>query len=135
MEMLKEDLEAEIANGIKSEGESHADFERANTKANNVLKSLLEKKGNLKQSIIETNNNINEKQSDIEDLNGLLTEEKNYLAEIKPDCDWILQEFEDRRTRRTTEMEGLTQAKAMLSGADPDGFLLQKSTFLQKTHA
>jgi chromosome segregation ATPase len=132
MEMLKEDLEAEITNGIKAEGNAHGEFERAMTKSKNVLKSLLEKKGNLKQSIIETNNNIDEKQSDISDLNGLLTEEKDYLAEIKPDCDWILSEFQDRYERRQTEMEGLTQAKAMLAGADPEGFLLQKSSFLHK---
>jgi len=132
LEMLKEDLEAEVTNGIKSESESHADFERAMTKSKTVLKALLEKKANLKQSIIETNNNIDEKQQDIKDLNDLLTEEKDYLAEIKPDCDWILSEFEDRRTRRRTEMEGLTQAKAMLSGADPEGFLLQKGAFLKK---
>jgi len=135
MTMLKEDLEAEIANGIASEGESHGAFERAMGKSNSVLKSLLTKKANLKQTIIETNNNIDEKVKDISDLNKLLTEEKDYLAEIKPDCDWILAEFEDRRQRRMTEMEGLTQAKAMLSGADPDGFLLQKSSFLQKKHA
>jgi len=133
MEMLKEDLEAEITNGIKSESEAHGEFERAMSKSKTVLKNLLEKKSNLKQSIIETNNNIDEKQSDISDLNDLLKEEKDYLAEIKPDCDWILSEFQDRYERRQTEMEGLTQAKAMLAGADPASFsLLQKSSFLHK---
>merc|ERR1719359_1859011 len=106
------------------------------TKSKTVLKNLLEKKGNLKQTIIETNNNIDEKQSDIKDLNDLLTEEKEYLSEIKPDCDWILSEFEDRYTRRQTEMEGLTNAKSMLAGADPSGPLfLQKNAFLRKQHA
>jgi hypothetical protein len=134
--MLKEDLEAEITNGIKGEGDSHAEFERAMGKSKSILKALLEKKANLKQSIIETNNNIDEKQQDISDLNGLLKEEKDYLAEIKPDCDWILSEFQDRYERRRTEMDGLTNAKSMLAGADPSGpLLLQKSTFLKKQHA
>lgn len=134
--MLKEDLEAEITNGIKSEGDAHADFERAMSKSKSVLKSLLEKKSNLKQSIVETNSNIDEKNEDISDLNDLLTSEKDYLAEIKPDCDWILGEFQDRYERRRTEMDGLTNAKSMLSGADPSSFaLLQKSTFLKKHHA
>jgi len=134
--MLKEDLEAEITNGIKSEGDAHADFERAMSKSKSVLKSLLEKKSNLKQSIVETNSNIDEKNEDISDLNDLLTSEKDYLAEIKPDCDWILGEFQDRYERRRTEMDGLTNAKSMLAGADPSGpLLLQKSTFLKKNHA
>jgi len=134
--MLKEDLEAEITNGIKSEGDAHADFERAMSKSKSVLKSLLEKKSNLKQSIVETNSNIDEKNEDISDLNDLLTSEKDYLAEIKPDCDWILGEFQDRYERRRTEMDGLTNAKSMLAGADPSGpLLLQKNTFLKKHHA
>lgn len=131
LEMLQEDLEAEISNGIKSESEAHGDFENALDKANGVLKSLLTKKGNLKQSIIETNQNIDEKQKDIEDLNGLLTDEKDYLAEIKPDCDWILEEFAGRREKRMQEMEGLVEAKAMLAGADPEG-LIQTGAFLKK---
>lgn len=136
LEMLKEDLEAEITNGIKSESESHGEFEKAMGKSKSVLKALLDKKGNLKQSIIETNNIIDEKQQDISDLNDLLKGEKDYLAEIKPDCDWILSEFEDRYTRRRTEMDGLTNAKSMLSGADPSEVsFLQKNVFLQKQHA
>merc|ERR1719191_1941509 len=76
LEMLKEDLEAEITNGIKSESEAHGEFERAMSKSKSVLKALLDKKGNLKQSIIETNNIIDEKQQDISDLNDLLKGEK-----------------------------------------------------------
>merc|ERR1719161_1389542 len=80
LEMLKEDLQAEI--------------DRALCKSKSVLKALLEKKANLKQSIVETNDNIDEKGEDITDLNGLLSSEKSYLSEIKPDCDWILGEFQ-----------------------------------------
>jgi len=131
--MLQEDLEAEISNGIKSEKEAHGDFETAMTKAKSVLKSLLEKKSNLKQTIIETNDNIDEKAKDISDLNDLLDDEKDYLAEIKPDCDWILSEFADRRSKRMEEMEGLVEAKAMLAGASPpEEGLIQKGAFLKK---
>jgi len=130
LEMLQEDLEAEISNGIKKESEAHGDFEGAMKKAKNVLKSLLEKKANLKQSIIDTNANIDEKQKDIEDLNDLLTDEKDYLAEIKPDCDWILQEFQGRREKRAEEMEGLVEGKAMLAGASVE--FIQASAFLKR---
>jgi hypothetical protein len=140
LEMLKEDLEAEISNGVKNEKEAHGDFETALGKAKHVLKSLLEKKGNLKQSIIETNANIDEKQKDIDDLNGLLKDEKDYLAEIKPDCDWILAEFPGRREKRAEEMEGLVEAKSMLAGASAEGeaavadagFFIQTGAFLKR---
>merc|ERR1719265_1752758 len=128
--MLQEDLEAEISNGVKGEKVAHGDFEAAVKKAKGVLKSLLTKKSNLKRSIIETNDNIDEKQTEITDLNGLLKDEKDYLAEIKPDCDWILEEFAGRCEKRTTEMEGLVDAKAMLVGADPG--LIQTGAFLKR---
>jgi len=134
MTMLKEDLEAEISNGIKNEGEAHAAFETALGKSKNVLKSLEEKKTNLKQSIVETNKNIDDANSDIDELNDLLGQEREYLAEIKPDCDWILEKFAERREKRTQEMDGLVDAKAMLSGADPEG-LIQKASFLKRHRA
>merc|ERR1719420_277332 len=130
MTMLKEDLEAEIANGIKNEGSSQAAFETALGKSKSVLKSLEEKKTNLKQSIVLTNKDIDDRNSDIDELNGLLDQEKEYLAEIKPDCDWILEKFAERREKRTMEMDGLVDAKAMLSGADSEGFI-QKASFLK----
>merc|ERR1719316_406340 len=124
----------EVSNGVKNEGKAQAEFELALGKSKKVLASLTDKKNNLKQSITDTNESIENTQSDIEDLNGLLTDEKDYLAEIKPDCDWILGEFETRREKRGQEMEGLTEAKAMLSGAAPE--LLQRDSFLkQRKHA
>merc|ERR1719313_1686037 len=133
--MLKEDLEAEIANGIKNEVSAHEAFEGALAKAHGVLKALEEKKTNLKESIVQTNKDIDDTQSDIEELNGLLKDEKDYLAEIKPDCDFIFEKFAERRQKRTEEMDGLVDAKAMLSGADPaEAGLIQKSAFLNVRH-
>merc|ERR1719355_167333 len=54
-----------------------------------------------------------------EDLEVELTNEKAYLTEIKPDCDWILAEFGDRRFKRGQEMEGLVETKAMLLSSTP----------------
>merc|ERR1719174_3034440 len=128
-----EDLEAEISNGIKNEGEAQGAFEAALGKSNAVLESLKEKKTNLDASIVETNQDIDDRQKDIEDLNKALTDEKDYLADIKPDCDWILEKFAERREKRTQEMDGLTDAKAMLSGADPAEVLLQKKRSFRKS--
>jgi hypothetical protein len=73
----------------------------------------------LEQAISDTNTEIDENDVHKEDLEGLLKEEKDYLASIKPDCDWILNSFTERRTKRAAEVEGLLQAKGMLAGASP----------------
>ena len=35
----------------------------------------------------------------------------------RPNCDWILKNFDLRRDRRKGEMEGLMEAKSLLSGS------------------
>merc|ERR1719321_57735 len=109
MTMIKEDLE----------GETQAKFEEQLGEANTLLDELKAKKTNLEQAISDTNTEIDENEVKKEDLQGLLKEEKAYLASIKPDCDWILNSFTERRTKRAAEMEGLLQAKGMLAGASP----------------
>jgi len=125
MTMIKEDLEDEISNGVKSEGETQAAFEEQLGEANTLLEELKAKKTNLEQAISDTNTEIDENEVKKEDLQGLLKDEKDYLASIKPDCDWILNSFTERRTKRAAEMEGLLQAKGMLAGASPA--LMEKS--------
>merc|ERR1719181_2107924 len=119
MTMIKEDLEDEIANGVKDEAETQTKFEEQLGEANTLLEELKAKKTNLEQAISDTNTEIDENKVKKEDLQGLLAEEKDYLASIKPDCDWILNSFTERRTKRAAEMEGLLQAKGMLAGASP----------------
>merc|ERR1719405_26400 len=86
MTMIKEDLEDEISNGVKSEGETQAAFEEQLGEANTLLEELKAKKTNLEQAISDTNTEIDENEVKKEDLQGLFAEEKDYLASIKPDC-------------------------------------------------
>jgi len=53
------------------------------------------------------------------------TSQETHLAELvqtnenlHKECDFILEHFEERREARTTEIDGLTTAKSVLSGAD-----------------
>merc|ERR1719271_1310643 len=48
-----------------------------------------------------------------------------YLSEVHGDCDWLLTNFETRKSARAGEVDALTKAKAVLSGADYS--LLQRS--------
>merc|ERR1712070_113180 len=40
------------------------------------------------------------------------------LSDVHGECDWLLQNFELRKTARANEMDSLKQAHAILSGAD-----------------
>merc|ERR1719353_2083884 len=77
MTMIKEDLEDEIANGVKDEGETQTKFEEQMGDANKLLEDLRAKKTNLEQSISDTNTEIDENEVKKEDLQGLLKDERD----------------------------------------------------------
>merc|ERR1719401_1555861 len=43
---------------------------------------------------------------------------EQYLTQLHAECDWLLQNFDLRRTARAEESDNLKSAKAVLSGAD-----------------
>jgi len=47
-----------------------------------------------------------------------LTATKQYESQLHAECDWLIQNFDLRKTMRAEEMDNLKQAKAVLSGAD-----------------
>jgi hypothetical protein len=126
MTMIKEDLDDEIKNGVKNEKKNQASFDKAHTAAHKLLDDLLEKKTNLATAIADTNKEINDENIAKEGTESLLDEEREYLWSIKPDCDWILKEFQPRREQRGEEVQALIEAKGMLAGAAPPSFLQRK---------
>jgi hypothetical protein len=120
MDILIEDLETEIKNGKKAEEESQLEFEKNLKAAKTLIKELKKKKTNLKEQIAEHEEDKTSEGEDKDANNEDLTEENDYKAEIKPDCDWILENFDERDKKREAEMNGLTQAKSYLAGAKPE---------------
>merc|ERR1719265_643802 len=55
-----------------------------------------------------------------------LTATKQYEGQLHSECDWLMQNFDLRKSMRGEEMDNLKQAKAVLSGADFS--LLQSAT-------
>jgi len=41
-----------------------------------------------------------------------------FLSEVHGDCDWLLSNFDMRKSARAGELDALKQGKAVLSGAD-----------------
>merc|ERR1719321_102888 len=130
MTMLKEDLEDEVANGIKNEEEAQTQFAAAKEAAEKLIAALEEKKTNLSEAKADTATKIGNAETLKGDTQGLLDGKNEELATMKPNCDWILKNFELRRDRRKSEMEGLMEAKSLMSGSGAVSFLqTQKKAF------
>merc|ERR1719310_1681179 len=121
MEMIKEDLEDEITNAVKMEKEDQFYFERSLNEAHTLLKELYAKKTNLEVNIADTNTEIDNEFAEREDLNDLLTEEREYIGSIQPDCEYLYEQFDTRRAKRETETQSLIDAKGMLEGSEAAG--------------
>jgi len=129
MEMIVEDLQEEIEKMTKEEVEAQKDYEEELGAAKKLFEELKVKKTDVETTIAETQKAIGEEDDLKEELTGLLKDEKDYLAGIKPDCDWILKAFDERRVKRAAEMEGLMQAKGQLAASHVNGLMETAQTF------
>jgi len=128
MTMLIEDLQDEIKNGIKEEGETQLEYEAEMKAAKKLKEELIEKKVNLEETIAKREEDKSDEHADMSKNTGEKMDELDYKAKIKPDCDWIIGSFKERETARAAEMNGLLTAKEYLAGAKVPS-LLQKSKF------
>merc|ERR1719217_1909160 len=120
--MLIEDLKAEISNGIKDEASSQVEFEKDVAAAKKLIEDLSIKKENLETDKAKTMKKQEHEEEDKATNEKTLATNEEYLQGpkgIKPDCDWLLGAFDERRTKRNAEVDGLVTAKEYLTGAKP----------------
>merc|ERR1719480_143910 len=125
LDMKVADLDKEIAEIETEEKENQAEYEQ-------FMKDSAAKRASDSKSIAD-------KESAKADMEGTLLKTKEeetakmkeamatakYLSEVHLDCDWLLHNFEARKSARAGEIDALTKGKAVLSGADYS--LLQSS--------
>jgi len=118
IDMLISDLDKEMNEAEQTEKEAQADYEQmiedSAEKRTNDSKSLEEKEA-AKADMEETlNNNEDKKTRTLKELYA------NYKVtqSVKAECDFILKTFDIRKDARANEMDALSKAKAVLSGAD-----------------
>jgi len=123
--LLIQDLDKEMTEAKTAEKDAQADYEQ-------MLGDSAEKRATDSKSLTEKNDAKAGLQSDVESdtdakgsaVNELMATEK-YISSLHGECDWLLQYFDVRKSARTAEIDSLTKAKAVLSGADFS--LLQES--------
>merc|ERR550537_1574406 len=126
MNMLIEDLEDEIKNGLKDEASEQEEHEKEMKAAETLKEELIEKKTNLEDSIAKREEEKSDEHADMGVNTRDKLDENEYKAEIKPDCDWIIRSFTDRHNAREAEMNGLMTAKEYLAGAKVPSLLQNK---------
>merc|ERR1719152_664899 len=118
LDMMVADLDKEITEIEVEEKENQAEYEQfmkdSAEKRANDSKSLSDKesaKADLESTLITT------KEEKTAKMKEAMATHK-YLSQVHGECDWLLMNFEMRKKARAGEMDALTKAKAVLSGAD-----------------
>jgi len=118
MDNMIADLDKEITEIEVEEKENQAEYEQfmsdsAGKRASDS-KSIEDKesaKADLSATLINSKEEKGAKQKE-----AMATAQ--FLSETHGDCDWLLSNFDMRKTARAGEVDALTKAKAVLSGAD-----------------
>jgi len=119
MTSILDDLKNELANEIRDESAAQMDFEKQlktakalEAKLVTSLASLADDTANTKEALVEEDAR---KTENMEDMAGQL----EYKKRVSVDCDWLTSNFDERAEKRTSEMDGLSQAKDFLAGSKP----------------
>jgi len=137
LQYLVDDTEWEIQKADDAENASLTDYNTYVNRSKGTLASWLQRKTNLEvanAADLVTKGEHEDLRSTTQDtLEAVI----DYMARIKPNCDWIGQAFEMRLQKREQEMRGLGDAKAQLLGASADGVgaLLTSKTQVQTATA
>jgi len=118
IDLIVKDLDKEMTVAKTEEKDAQGDYETmmkdSAAKRADDSKSLADKQGTLANLQASLQANTEEKDSTNKELGATL----QYIQSLHAECDWLLQYFEVRKSARTSEIDALGKAKAVLSGAD-----------------
>jgi chromosome segregation ATPase len=118
IDLLIKDLDKEMTEAETEEKDTQADYEQmmkdSAEKRSGDAKALENKesaKADMEESLQKSKQ---DKTSAKKELGATL----EYIHSLHSECDWLIQYFDVRKEARTSEIDSLSKAKAVLSGAD-----------------
>jgi len=126
IDLLIKDLDKEMTVAKTEEKDAQGDYEAmmedSAEKRAGDSKAMADKEGTLADLEAALEKDSESLKSTGKELGATL----QYIQALHNECDWLLQYFEVRKEARTSEIDALGKAKAVLSGADFS--LVQKAT-------
>jgi chromosome segregation ATPase len=118
MDSLTKDLDKEMTEAEVTEKDAQGDYETfmqdSATKRAEDSKTLTDKQGALAN--LETS--LGDQKAEKASTEKTLAATNEYIASLHAECDWLIKYFDMRKEARSTEIDALGNAKAVLSGAD-----------------
>merc|ERR1719150_2024697 len=130
IDLLIKDLDKEMTERKTEEKDAQADYET-------MMKESAEKRVADSKSLADkqaakadTEKSLSDLSSEKKDKTSELFATLKYIQSLHTECDWLLKYFDMRKQARTGEIDSLTKAKAVLSGADYSLLQMNSEGFL-----
>jgi len=118
LDTLIADLDKEMTEAETSEKDSQLDYEAlmqdSSEKRAQDSKSLTNKEG----ALADSKSDLSNAQTNLKSDKSELLTTGRYIQSLHAECDWLLKYFDVRKEARSSEIDSLGRAKAVLSGAD-----------------
>jgi len=118
LDLLVKDLDQEMQTAEASETDAQRDYEQAMSDAASQRADASKTLGHKASATAETEAALQSHQDDHAAHTHELLDTLRYIQSLHGECDWLLQYFSQRKEARTSEINALGNAKAVLSGAD-----------------
>lgn len=118
IDLLVSDLDKEMAQHETEEKQDQADYETVMAQSAEKRKAdsaSLDDKGSMKADL---EGQLQKHKSAHKSTKKGLAATLQYIHSLHQECDWLVKYFSVRKEARASEIEALTQAKAILNGAD-----------------
>eukprot|EP00930_Biecheleria_cincta_P041108 TRINITY_DN28156_c1_g1_i1.p1 TRINITY_DN28156_c1_g1~~TRINITY_DN28156_c1_g1_i1.p1 ORF type:complete len:695 (-),score=210.71 TRINITY_DN28156_c1_g1_i1:179-2263(-) len=117
MKLIADDVRKEMLEAKKDEDEAIAEYNKAKAKLEAEKAEVNADRAQFMAAKSEASDDLKEAKSSKESLTGLLGNLMGTMADVKPNCDFYIKNFEARSANRAKELAGLQQAQAILEGS------------------
>ncbi|CAJ1393838.1 unnamed protein product [Effrenium voratum] len=116
-------LQTVLDDSAKEESEAHVAEKEAQASFEDGLNLLAQSEEKLRKTIADSSKDIADKKIELGEKNSMLKDTKQektslvqYLADVKPGCDWIKANLAQREANRAAEAASLTKAVELIKG-------------------
>jgi chromosome segregation ATPase len=134
LDLLVKDLDQEMQTAEESETDAQRDYEQAMSDAASQRADATKSLGHKKSATAETEGALQSHQDDHAAHTHELLDTLRYIQSLHGECDWLLQYFAQRKEARTSEINALGNAKAVLSGADYSLLQVRSQSLRDRVH-
>jgi len=117
IEQIIEDSKALESEAVSGEREAQASYETFVKDSNALIKDLNDSSSAKTKAKSQAAEDNEQAKSDLDSTNGELESLALTEGDLHGECDWVLRNFDARQKARLAEMEAISQAKGILSGA------------------